>query len=458
MAASLLRAGRAAGAFKTLQLEAWGLGRPALLAKLCTKSVDPQASKNVVAPVERAKLLARKTAVEFPKRLSSPMSCPPAKGETVASTSSNEVVSITEEERANFLSRKTLVVFPQRVQALPPPADESPKETNELNENRARLLAYKTLVEFPKRDQWPTLGAKMAVPKETLVAAAVADASVKREGELETKEPREEETSSSSSSDSDSDSDSDHEEEEIAVVIRKAKVELSDRERSVSNKELGLTVAERLPKMAEAEPTLRSASTEQARATPKKHAQPLKIVTAPPAGGLLESGNGSAALKQTETQKGEISSEMEPIEKIVLVEKTLVAEPVLQQLSAAQDVAEGKAEPEENVAAMEETVLRTTEKDAVREGKEIVSEEKTPVLTAEVSEEIFPETVAQSEPKDAPQEEEAAAAPTEQEFDISTYKNLQHHDYNTYTFLDLDLELSKSRLPQPSSGRESPRH
>uniref|UniRef100_A0A2K6SD34 NADH dehydrogenase [ubiquinone] flavoprotein 3, mitochondrial n=1 Tax=Saimiri boliviensis boliviensis TaxID=39432 RepID=A0A2K6SD34_SAIBB len=50
-----------------------------------------------------------------------------------------------------------------------------------------------------------------------------------------------------------------------------------------------------------------------------------------------------------------------------------------------------------------------------------------------------------------------AAAPTEP-FDNTTYKNLQHHDYSTYTFLDLNLDLSKFRMPQPSSGRESPRH
>uniref|UniRef100_A0A8C6QTJ5 NADH dehydrogenase [ubiquinone] flavoprotein 3, mitochondrial n=1 Tax=Nannospalax galili TaxID=1026970 RepID=A0A8C6QTJ5_NANGA len=42
--------------------------------------------------------------------------------------------------------------------------------------------------------------------------------------------------------------------------------------------------------------------------------------------------------------------------------------------------------------------------------------------------------------------------------DTTTYKNLQHHDYNSYTFLDLNLDLSKFRMPQPSSGRESPRH
>lgn len=53
--------------------------------------------------------------------------------------------------------------------------------------------------------------------------------------------------------------------------------------------------------------------------------------------------------------------------------------------------------------------------------------------------------------------EPVSAAPTEP-FDNTTYKNLQHHDYSTYTFLDLNLDLSKFRMPQPSSGRESPRH
>ncbi|XP_051685922.2 NADH dehydrogenase [ubiquinone] flavoprotein 3, mitochondrial isoform X1 [Oryctolagus cuniculus] len=58
-------------------------------------------------------------------------------------------------------------------------------------------------------------------------------------------------------------------------------------------------------------------------------------------------------------------------------------------------------------------------------------------------------------PRDAAQE--PALAPAEPS-DATTYKNLQHHDYTPYTFLDLNLELSKFRMPQPSSGRESPRH
>ena len=54
---------------------------------------------------------------------------------------------------------------------------------------------------------------------------------------------------------------------------------------------------------------------------------------------------------------------------------------------------------------------------------------------------------------------EAAAAPEPEEpFDNSTYKNCQHHNYNTFTFVDLDLEMAKHRLPQPSSGRPSPLH
>uniref|UniRef100_A0A8C0ESL0 NADH dehydrogenase [ubiquinone] flavoprotein 3, mitochondrial n=1 Tax=Bubo bubo TaxID=30461 RepID=A0A8C0ESL0_BUBBB len=52
----------------------------------------------------------------------------------------------------------------------------------------------------------------------------------------------------------------------------------------------------------------------------------------------------------------------------------------------------------------------------------------------------------------------AAAEPPPEEFDNSTYKNLQHHEYNIYTFVDSVVALSKFRQPQPSSGRPSPRH
>ncbi|XP_016073763.1 PREDICTED: NADH dehydrogenase [ubiquinone] flavoprotein 3, mitochondrial isoform X2 [Miniopterus natalensis] len=60
--------------------------------------------------------------------------------------------------------------------------------------------------------------------------------------------------------------------------------------------------------------------------------------------------------------------------------------------------------------------------------------------------------------KQSPPKKPAQAAAPPEPFDNTTYKNLQHHDYTVYTFLDINLHLSKLRLPQPSSGRESPRH
>ncbi|CAL8387422.1 unnamed protein product [Gadus morhua 'NCC'] len=80
-----------------------------------------------------------------------------------------------------------------------------------------------------------------------------------------------------------------------------------------------------------------------------------------------------------------------------------------------------------------------------------------PVLTEAAGEELQAESPAEPEAVEA--SEEAAAAPEPEEpFDNSTYKNCQHHNYNTFTFVDLDLEMAKHRLPQPSSGRPSPLH
>uniref|UniRef100_A0A4W4FI93 NADH dehydrogenase [ubiquinone] flavoprotein 3, mitochondrial n=1 Tax=Electrophorus electricus TaxID=8005 RepID=A0A4W4FI93_ELEEL len=48
--------------------------------------------------------------------------------------------------------------------------------------------------------------------------------------------------------------------------------------------------------------------------------------------------------------------------------------------------------------------------------------------------------------------------PEPESFDNTTYKNLQHHSYHMFTFSDMDVELAKHRLPQPSTGRPSPMH
>ncbi|XP_078265894.1 uncharacterized protein ndufv3 [Rhinoraja longicauda] len=53
---------------------------------------------------------------------------------------------------------------------------------------------------------------------------------------------------------------------------------------------------------------------------------------------------------------------------------------------------------------------------------------------------------------------EPVKEPADEVLDTSTYKNTQHHDYTPLTFVDLDMEMAKYRLPQPSSGRLTPRH
>ncbi|TNN48410.1 NADH dehydrogenase [ubiquinone] flavoprotein 3, mitochondrial [Liparis tanakae] len=69
-------------------------------------------------------------------------------------------------------------------------------------------------------------------------------------------------------------------------------------------------------------------------------------------------------------------------------------------------------------------------------------------MLAEAAEEEL-QAAAPAEPVDA---SEAAPEPDEP-FDNSTYKNNQHHNYSSYTFSDLDVEMAKFRLPQPSSVR-----
>nr|XP_031527275.1 NADH dehydrogenase [ubiquinone] flavoprotein 3, mitochondrial-like [Vicugna pacos] len=58
--------------------------------------------------------------------------------------------------------------------------------------------------------------------------------------------------------------------------------------------------------------------------------------------------------------------------------------------------------------------------------------------------------------KQSPPKRAAQAADSAEPFDNSTYKNLQHHDYSTYTFLDLNLDLLKFQMRGPRVG--NPQH
>ncbi|NXA39260.1 NDUV3 dehydrogenase, partial [Eudromia elegans] len=87
--------------------------------------------------------------------------------------------------------------------------------------------------------------------------------------------------------------------------------------------------------------------------------------------------------------------------------------------------------------------------------QEVASESTVLVASTTAKEEIIHEAGVQAGENSIAVE---AAQPAPEEFDNSTYKNLQHHDYDIYTFADSNVVLSKFRQPQPSSGRPSPRH
>ncbi|XP_015681668.1 NADH dehydrogenase [ubiquinone] flavoprotein 3, mitochondrial [Protobothrops mucrosquamatus] len=87
-----------------------------------------------------------------------------------------------------------------------------------------------------------------------------------------------------------------------------------------------------------------------------------------------------------------------------------------------------------------------------------VSRERMPVIKTTLKEEIIPEVEAQIEEQSTPQAAKPSPETAQETYDTSTYKNLQHHEYQPFTFVDFDVLLSKFRLPQPSSGRLSPRH
>ncbi|CAM4425640.1 unnamed protein product [Caretta caretta] len=423
-ASSLLGCGRAV-TLKTLQLEAWGLRSLSPSLSLCTKSEGSEKGqkKNVVAPQESTKLLATKTTVEFPKKLF-PSSHPPSanQGETktIASTSTDEAVKLTDEEVRKFLSRKTIVVFPERV----------------------------------------------------TLSSLEGKASITTRGGL-SKKLAEKESSSSSESDSSSDSD---EEESASGVATKTRVEFPRHDpfffenrtvkvMTLADKSLSQKGdKEYIPKKKPHRPEIEVPHIKQMESgkTATANSKILKSETRKP--------SMKQSLKGTDLQKSISKTQAEESQKLAairlkeprrLAETPVGAPPAAAQLKVPPDPQQ-EAERKLTSLRWEETETRevqeteTKEKAAPKLQEEFLKE--TPFMVNTTTEEIIQEAGAQTEEQGTIQETKTASASAQEEFDNSTYKNLQHHEYNMYTFVDFDVELSKFRQPQPSSGRLSPRH
>ncbi|KAM6283604.1 NADH dehydrogenase [ubiquinone] flavoprotein 3, mitochondrial isoform 3-T3 [Spheniscus humboldti] len=426
-APSLLGCGRAATR-KVLRLEARGLRGAAPSATLCTRpagsGTPPLPPTNVVAPQGSTKLLAIKAPAEFPKMLSSSSLLVSAnKGESISSTNLEEASKPSAEDMRMFMSRKTVVAFPQRVVVS-------------------------------------------SLEEENLATPAT-------EGGLR-KDLVEEETSSSSSSDSDSSSDSEEENDgDDSEVAIKTKVEFPRQESIFSE-----NTAVKASMLAKENVSQKSHKKYVAKKKPRKtetDVSPIKQVTF-----SKTSVSHEASKSKARDPKVKSTPKTADRQKLVL-EPRMVESQDLTDATHKSDYLEGKSIGTQ-VAAIQLKASSVTQEDKkqklvsrgeekkVKESQESEAEVTAPKLEEETSEstmlvmgstakeETIQEAGVQAGERSTIEETTAAAEPAPEEFDNSTYKNLQHHEYNAYTFVDSVVVLSKFRQPQPSSGRPSPRH
>ncbi|XP_030580347.1 skin secretory protein xP2 [Archocentrus centrarchus] len=428
MATSLFRLGRL-GSLKRLQLENWGILRRCPAASLCTAREEPvkpvgkaKAAGKTETPDERAALLAYKTAVAFPVRLSGSGLFPAQSAREPAAAVPNPVTDPD-------VSRAVGGAVPPIV-ASPSPAHEIPFEAH----------------------------SKLSAPKDIPAAASSERGDAAARGLSSSSS-----SSSSSESDSDSDSDSEDEKSEPKTRTRSSAPAAEPQKVTVTEVKEGTNEGQN----ESGAPLTSGAET----AAPSKAAQ---ATVKAPSVGLEKLVNPApelcTAAENTRKVTGSDVSAKDPPE--VIKDAPFPADAQVeapaegdgealtsgetQPASAAAATATG-VEPAEAGAASANPPTEDVPPAEVASAHAGSTEELVdpdPVVTEAAGEEL------QAEATPEHSEEAVAAAPPEPEelFDNSTYKNCQHHSYTPYTFADLDVEMAKFRLPQPSSGKLSPRH
>ncbi|XP_005751623.1 lisH domain-containing protein C1711.05 isoform X1 [Pundamilia nyererei] len=409
MATFLFRIGRL-GPLKRLQLENLGILRTSPAASFCTKTEKPAKpgkktkSAATEAPDERANLLAYKTAVAFPVRLSGP-GCFPAQsvdgtGPAVVSTAESIVAA----------------------QAITP----------------------------------------VTAASEQVVAEPAADSdSDSTDSDSDSTDSDSDSTDSDSdSTDSESDSDS---EDEKKKEIKGFAPEAEPQRITVTGVKAGTIEAQNeygAPITPGVETPAPLGAAQATVTVPSVGFEKLvksgpEIITREVTGSDVSAKTAAGVTKDAAFPvDAQIEAPGEPVGEALKDPRSSSAEaaPVAGGEAAeagAEDArpAEAGAEdarPAEAAAAAEASVCAGSTEEQM---------DLAPIVTETAGEELQTEATAEHS-------KEAAAVPSEPEelFDNSTYKNYQHHSYNPYTFADLDMQMAKFRLPQPSSGKPSPRH
>ncbi|NXS10916.1 NDUV3 dehydrogenase, partial [Neodrepanis coruscans] len=311
------------------------------------------------------------------------------------------------------------------------------------------LMSRKTVVAFPQRVS--------SLEEENLSRAAAG-------GGLR-KELAEEETSSSSSSESDSSSDSEEESDDSGVAV-KTKVEFPRREPFTFSENIAVkasqvakeSLLQRPPKEHRLKKLLRK---------PEIDVSLVKQVKFPKA-------SVSQGAPKPKAKDSKVKSTPKAVDQQKLVSELQgVERQHPRDVTRKSDCLEVKSIGTQVAATHLKAATRegTTQKLVSRGEREKVEKAQESELTAAKVEETpgSTELVMGTTAKEETIEEagvqagessttEALGEPAPEELDNSTYQNLQHHQYHTYTFADYVAILSKFRQPQPSSGRPSPRH
>ncbi|XP_056096811.1 nucleolar and coiled-body phosphoprotein 1 isoform X2 [Rhinichthys klamathensis goyatoka] len=445
MATSLLRLGRL-GSVKCLLREGWSTPKAPFVAALCTKGdVPPKTPKKAKASTieadERASLLAYKPAVAFPSKLSA----------------------------AGFLLKDVALGKSETAEAVSTAAANETTTDSPVAETAAADIAVEEakITEVP-----PTDGA-------TTEIGGSKTSDVKAEVQKD-----QDDTSSSSSSDSDSDSDSDDEKPKTETPVQ------SGEKAAEEKKAPGLTTEEvGVPdKEANPETTAFGEAQESAETVTKATPEEVPAPSAKPVGSVETLIDPAPVISSTSEAVHEVSSESitvatsdnildsatemktAPTEEIAVEKEPEIKvekEPEIKVEEAVKVSAEVLQEV--TTEARSEDVADTT----VDAGPEVSSEAPgdVPAPKAEAgtlnaegtpSEELVDpapvtadavEALAETDVVETPEEQAPEKAPAPEPFDNTTYKNLQHHQYDAYTFADLDVEMSKHRLPQPSAAR-----
>ncbi|KAK5622584.1 hypothetical protein CRENBAI_001096 [Crenichthys baileyi] len=456
MAAWLLRSGR----LGSLKFDSWGTLRHHPTVGFCIEAKEPaKAVKSTKGPEktgedERAALWVYKTAVAFPVKFSDPRILSPFLGvteEPISFTATSDIAP------ASFTSATKFVEAESESVAIP--ASPDPYRHQEVV---SHILADEALpVILLAGEASAEASGKGSVPGEETPAVTIDDVVKTAKVSSKLGDSGAEELSSSSSSDSDTDSECDPEDKklEVETETRSCSSELQQ----PSHQEKG-EIEELI--VTGVTKGITSPETEAAQSIVvafRDNSQDLgfKILTAPKAAGELTSSEFPTNAAATIT---DALYEALPL-VVVQIEAHEKAWPnapgnALDLLTEPTGLGDAGEEFWEKTAigpVESETVSANVAADHPAEVGSSADAEKlvdsAQVLEEATGEKLHAETAAE-------QPEESAEAPPEPEepFDNSTYKNYQHHSYTSYTFADLDVEMAKYRLPQPSSGKPSPRH